>query len=100
VEAAVRAHAGRVIAGDASARADLAAGAAVAPADLFERLLEAPLTGFELVAHARIGAHHIFKTRYRGSTTLVVQARWVRDPDGYWRAHDVELARVDAGDAG
>ena len=32
--------------------------------------------GFELVAHARIGAHHIFKTKFMGPTTLVVQARW------------------------
>jgi hypothetical protein len=100
VEAAVRAHAARVLARDARARADLAPGAAVTPADLLERLLAASLTGFVVVAHARVGAHHIFKVRYGGPTTLVVQARWVQEPDGGWRAHDVELTRVAPGDAG
>jgi hypothetical protein len=98
VEAAVEAHACRVLARDPAARADLDGGAEVEPADLFERLLEGGFRRFELVAHARIGAHHVFKTKYVGPTTMVVQARWVRDPEGRWRIHEAELARVAAGE--
>ena len=56
--------------------------------------------GFELVAHARIGAHHIFKTKFLGPTTLVVQARWAEDPGGPWRIREAEVARVEGGPAG
>ncbi len=100
VEAAVETHARRIVAGDAGARADLAPGAAIAPPDLFDQLLGTRFRGFELVAHARIGAYHIYKTKYLGPPTLVVQARWVRDADGRWRLHEAELARVALEDAG
>jgi hypothetical protein len=90
-------HAGCVAARDRRALADLAPGAAVDPPDLFDRLLAASFTGFELVAHARIGAHHLLKTKYLGPTTIVVQARWVEDPGRSWRIHEVEIARVAGG---
>lgn len=94
LEGAVEAHARRVVAGAAGVLADLAPGAAIDPPDLFERLRAARPHGFELVAHARIGAQHIVKTKYLGPRTLVVQERWVRDADGRWRVHEAELARV------
>jgi len=99
LEAAVQAHASRVVARDATARADLAPEAVLEPPDLFDRWLGGPFRGFEVVAHARIGSHHIVKTKYQGSTTVVVQARWVQDPGGGpWRIHEVEIARIAAGD--
>jgi hypothetical protein len=98
--AAAEAHASRVLAGDAAARADLMPDAPVEPGDLYDRLLAGPFRGFELVAHARIGAYHIFKTRYIGPTTVVVQERWVRGPDGAWRIHEAELARAGTGAEG
>jgi hypothetical protein len=96
--AAAEAHAARVVARDAAARTALVPDATVEPADLYERLLAGPFRGFELVAHARIGAYHIFKTRYVGPTTLVVQERWVRGHDGAWRIHEAELARLTTDD--
>jgi len=98
LDEAVRAHARRIVARDAGARTDLALDAQLEPDDLFDRLLSGEFWAFEVVAHARIGEYHLFKTRYRGSTILVVQARWVQDPDGRWRIHEAELARVAAGD--
>ncbi len=99
LEATVEAHARRLVSGDAAARADLAPNATIDPPDLFGRLLGGGLRDFELVAHARIGAYHLFKTRYRGPTTFVVQERWVRGVDGQWRVHEAELARVASEDA-
>ena len=92
--AAVDAHARRVVAGDPGARADLVPDATLEPAGLYERLLEGRFRGFEVVAHARVGAYHIFQTKYLGPTTFVVQERWVRGVDGQWRIHEAELARV------
>lgn len=94
VEAAARAHARGVLAGDPGVRADLVPDAEVEPADLFDRLLGGAFRSFELVAHARIGAHHIFKTRYEGATILIVQARWVLSPGGRWQVHEAQLVRV------
>lgn len=93
-EAAVREHARRVAGGDVRAREDLAPEAAIEPIDLLEQLLAERLGRFELVAHARIGAHHVFKIRYVGSRTVVVQARWAQAADGRWRVLDAEVARV------
>ena len=87
-------HARRVLRRDVRARDDLAPDAELQPADLLERLLQAEFRGFELVAHARIGTHHIFKTRYVGPLTMVVQARWVQGPGGGWEIHEAEIARV------
>jgi hypothetical protein len=98
VEAAVTAHAQRILARDPAARGDLDSAAEVEPADLFDRLLAGEFRRFELVAHARIGAHHVIKTKYVGPTTMVVQARWVQLPEGRWRIHEAELARVAAGE--
>jgi hypothetical protein len=92
VEAAARAHAQRLLAGDPGARDDLAP-------DLLDRLLAGRFRSFEVVAHARIGAHHVLKTRYVGPAVLVVQARWVADPAGRWRIHDAEIARVGPGES-
>ena len=92
--AAVEVHARDVVAGDAGARTVLASDALVEPPDLYDRLLQARFRGFEVVAHARLGAYHIFKTKYVGPVTLVVQERWVRAADGAWRVHEAELARV------
>jgi hypothetical protein len=101
LDAAIEAHARRVLAGDASPRADLAPSAAIEPPDLFDRLVAGGLRDFDLVAHARIGAYHLVKTRYRGPTrTLVVLERWVRGDDGQWRVHEAALVRAAAGDAG
>jgi hypothetical protein len=100
LEEAIEAHAHRVVAGDANPRADLAPSANIEPPDLFERLLTGGFRDFDLVAHARIGAYHLVKTRYRGPTTLVVQERWVRGGDGRWRVHEAVLVRVASGDAG
>lgn len=94
VEAVVRDHARRIVAGDVAVRADLAAGAVVEPPDLLDRLLQGRFRDFELVGHARIGAYHIFKTRYVGPNTLVVQARWVPAPRGGWQVAEAEVARV------
>lgn len=99
-EQAARAHARRVVGRDLRAREDLAPGAEVTPPDLVEWLLAHPFEGFELVAHARIGAHHVFKTKFVGSTTLVVQARWAASPGGPWRIREAEVARVEGGPAG
>lgn len=93
-QAAVNAHACRVVAGDAGVRADLAPDAILEPAQLYDRLLDARFRGFEVVAHARVGAYHIFKTKYLGPTIFVVQERWVQGADGRWRIHEAELARV------
>jgi hypothetical protein len=99
-EAAARAHAARLLARDPGAREDLAPGALVEPPDLLERLLAGRFHAFELVAHARIGAYHIFKTKLVGVPTLVVQARWAAEQDGRWRIREVEVARVEGPDAG
>jgi hypothetical protein len=92
---AARAHAARLLERDPRAGEDLAAGAALEPPDLLERLLAARFRTFELVAHARIGAHHIFKTRLVGPSTVVVQARWAADADGVWRIREAEVARAE-----
>ena len=94
-EHAARAHAERVVRRDGRAREDLAPGAEVAPSDLLEWLMARQFRGFELVAHARIGAHHIFKTKFVGPTTLVVQARWAAEADGRWCIREAEVARVE-----
>lgn len=94
LEAAVREHARRVAAGDAGVRSDLAPEAETQPADLLEQLLGEGFSRFELVAHARIGAHHVFKTKYVGARTIVVQARWAQAPDGRWRVLDAGVARL------
>lgn len=99
-EDAARAHAARIVGRDSGAREDLAPGAEVVPSDLLDWLLAHTFREFELVAHARIGAHHIFKTKYVGATTLVVQARWAEDPGGPWRIREAEVARVESGQAG
>jgi hypothetical protein len=99
-EQAARAHAQRIVGGDARAREDLGPEAEVTPPDLVERLLAHRFASFELVAHARIGAHHIFKTKFVGPTTLVVQARWAATAaGGHWCIREAEVARVDGGRA-
>ena len=99
-ERAARTHAERVVGRDQRAREDLAPGAEVTPQDLVAWLLAQPFEAFELVAHARIGAHHVFKTKFVGPTTLVVQARWAADAGGRWRIREAEVARVAGGPAG
>ena len=59
LEGAVREHARRVAAGDVRAREDLAPEAVIEPADLLDQLLGERFGRFELVAHARIGGHHV-----------------------------------------
>jgi hypothetical protein len=100
VEAAVRAHARRVIGQDPAAREDLSPGVALSPPDLLDRLLQTDFETFDLVAHARIGAHHVFKTKLVGPTLVVVQARWAEDPDGHWRIREAEVSRTEARHAG
>ena len=95
VEAAVRAHAHRVVMRDPAARGDIASGAELSPPDLLERLLGGRFETFDLVAHAKIGAHHVFKTRLAGSVLVVVQARWAEDPDGRWRIREAEVVRTE-----
>jgi hypothetical protein len=99
-EEAARAHAARIVGRDGRVHEDVAPGAEIVPPDLLESLLAHTFQGFELVAHARIGAHHIFKTRFLGPPTLVVQARWAEDPGGPWRIREAEVARVEGGPAG
>ena len=94
LDAAVEAHARRVVAGDVAAREDLAPDAPVEPADLLDRLLGARLSGYQRVAHARIGGYHVVKVRYVGAPSLVVQACWARDAEGRWRVREAELTRV------
>ena len=94
---AARAHAERIVGRDERAREDLAPGADVTPQDLVGWLLSQSFARFELVAHARIGAHHIFKTKFVGPTTLVVQARWAAETDGRWRIREAEVARTEGG---
>jgi len=95
VETAGRAHAQRILTRDPAARHDLTSGAALSPPELLDRLLQAPFETFELVAHARIGEHHLFKTKLVGPTIIVLQARWARDPDGVWRVREAEVARTE-----
>jgi hypothetical protein len=99
-EQAARTHAERVVGRDPRAHEDLASGAEVTPLNLVEWLLAHPFKEFELVAHARIGAHHIFKTKFVGPTTLVVQARWAAEAGGHWRIREAEVARTEGGAAG
>jgi len=99
-EPAARSHAERVVGRDPRAHEDLASEAEISPPDLVGWLLMHPFTGFELVAHARIGAHHIFKTKFLGPTTLVVQARWAADAAGSWRIREAEVTRTEGGPAG
>jgi hypothetical protein len=94
-EGRARRHAERVVGRDPRAHEDLASGAEITPPDLVEWLLAHPFSGFELVAHARIGAHHIFKTKYIGPTSLVIQARWAQDAGGGWRIREAEVARTE-----
>lgn len=96
VETVVREHAERVRAGDPQALADLAPDVQLEPRDLFDRLFRWRFRACELVAHARIGAQHVFKTKYVGPTTVVVQARWVRNVAGRWQLVDAEVARLEA----
>ncbi len=95
VEAAVQAHARRVLTRDSAARDDLAPGAELSPPDLLDRLLQADFETFDLVAHAKIGAHHVFKTKLVGPILVVVQARWAEDPDGRWRIREAEISRTE-----
>jgi hypothetical protein len=99
-ERAARGHAERVVGRDPRVHEDLASEAEISPPDLVGWLLAHPFTGFELVAHARIGAHHIFKTKFVGPTTLVVQARWVADAGGSWRIREAEVTRTEGGPTG
>ncbi|HEV8309521.1 MAG TPA: hypothetical protein VGW35_17815 [Methylomirabilota bacterium] len=87
-------HARRLVSGDPGALDDLDPGARLEPADLFRQLLGEAFHGFDLVAHARIGRHHILKTRYVGHRTVVVQARWAETPEGGWRILAAEQVRV------
>ena len=97
-EQAARAHAQRIIGRDARACEDLGPEAEVTPPDLVEWLLAHPFVSFELVAHARIGAHHIFKTKFIGPTTMVVQARWAAGAaGGHWYIREAEVVRVEGG---
>jgi hypothetical protein len=94
-ERMARRHAERVVGRDPRAHEDLASGAEITPADLVEWLLARPFSGFEIVAHARIGSHHIFKTKFIGPTSLVIQARWAADAGGSWRIREAEVARTE-----
>jgi hypothetical protein len=99
-ELAARSHAERVVGRDPRAHEDVSPGAEVTPPGLVAWLLSHPFTAFELVAHARVGAHHIFKTKFVGPTTLVVQARWAAEVGGSWRIREAEIARTEGGRAG
>ncbi len=94
LETRVRDHARKVTAGDVRASEDLAPGAQVEPADLLDRLLRAGFRDFEVVAHARVGVHHLLKTKYLGPTTMVIQTRWVQERNGHWQIHEAELVRL------
>jgi hypothetical protein len=68
----------------------------VDPPDLLARLAGARFHGFDVVAHARIGGHHIFKTRFDGPVTVVVQARWAPiGVAGGWQMVEAEVARIE-----
>jgi hypothetical protein len=67
----------------------------LSPPDLLEHLLGAQFETFDLVAHAKIGAHHVFKTRLVGPVIVVIQARWAEDPVGRWRIREAEVARTE-----
>lgn len=95
VERAAQAHANRVLAGDPGASGDLAPGARLDPPDLLDRLLRTQFASASLVAHARIGGHHIVKTRFEGPTSLVIQARWVEQALGRWQVVEMDVARLD-----
>jgi hypothetical protein len=99
-ERAARSHAARVADRDRRAFEDLAPEAEVTPPDLLEWLMGCRFGGTELVAHARIGAHHIFKTKFVGATTIVVQARWAADASGRWLIREAEVARVEGAHSG
>jgi hypothetical protein len=94
VEEAALNHGRRVLVRDEGAWEDLVDGAPLEPPDLFDRLLQADFREVALVGHARIGAHHVLKTRFEGALTMVVQARWVKGSAGRWQIHDAELVRV------
>jgi hypothetical protein len=96
---AARSHAERVVQRDSRAREDFGSGAEITPPDLVDWLLGHPFERFELVAHARIGAHHIFKTKFVGPTSVVVQARWSAEPDGRWQVREAEVTRMEGAPA-
>jgi hypothetical protein len=98
-ERAARAHAERIVGRDRRALDDVAPSAEITPPDLLTWLMARPFRGSELVAHARIGAHHIFKTKFTGSSVVVVQARWAAEPDGRWLIREAEVARVEGASA-
>jgi hypothetical protein len=56
---------------------------------------QAPLPWVRAGRPCPIGAHHVFKTKFVGPTTLVVQARWVAEAGGPWRIREAEVARVE-----
>ena len=99
-ELTVRNHAALVVGRDPRAQADLEPRAEITPLDLVEWLGSQSFTGFELVAHARIGAHHIFKTKFIGPALVVVQARWVADARGTWRIREAEVVRTEGAPPG
>jgi hypothetical protein len=99
-ERTARSHAERVAGRDRRAFEDLAPGAEVTPRDLLEWLMGCQFGDAELVGHARIGAHHIFKTKFVGATTIVVQARWAADATGRWLIREAEVVRVEGAQAG
>ena len=94
-EQAARAHAERIVRRDRRALDDLAAGAEVTPPDILDWLMTHQFRGSELVAHARIGVHHVLKTKFVGASTIVVQARWAAEADGRWLIREMEVARVE-----
>lgn len=93
---ALHAHARSLVAGERTvALAPLLPDAPVTPADLLAQLTGRPFTGYEVVAHARIGRQHLFKVKFLGPVSYVVQSRWGEQGDS-WRLLEVELARVAA----
>lgn len=95
IEPRVRAHAEAVLAKNRAASAgDLSPDAPQDPADLYERLDAGTFTRYEIVAHAKIGFHHIYKTKYIGTEAWVVQERWA-EQDGRWLIRESALLRTE-----
>ncbi len=94
LEAAVASHAAAIAAGDdRDAMVFVEERAAIAAGGALERVSAMrPLTGFKVIARARLGAHYIVKLRLIGKagTTMTLQNRWHQQSGGEWRLIEIE----------
>jgi hypothetical protein len=95
LESALESHARRIQQRDlAGIQADLTPTCRVEGLEIYRSLHEGRLSGHEVVALARVGAHQIVKLRFSGPPGAVLQLRWALQ-DGRWQILEVELVRAE-----